>query len=127
MPDADGHLTDLGKLPNHPTFSEGSVYSTPAQRGGRWMEDGRGNDLFSPAPTNLRHRSLPEMRQYFRERERPGARVLTPRGVTPIQGWDEPAAIPPATVPRLMGEDPRQGLASVTAQPAPPPIPEGQP
>jgi hypothetical protein len=37
-PDARGHLGDAGKLPNHPTFSDHSVYSGLAGAvGGRWV------------------------------------------------------------------------------------------
>lgn len=33
-----GHWSDKGKRPNHPTFSEESIYSTPQTPGGRWAD-----------------------------------------------------------------------------------------
>jgi hypothetical protein len=38
--DGRGHMGDVGKKPNHPTFSIESKYSTPQQKGGRWEEGG---------------------------------------------------------------------------------------
>lgn len=35
-PDENGHMTDLFKKPNHPTFSMESYYSTPDHIGGMW-------------------------------------------------------------------------------------------
>lgn len=44
--DARGHLGDKYKKPNHPTFSNQSVYSTAADKGGAWsVEDGK--DVFT--------------------------------------------------------------------------------
>lgn len=33
-----GHISDIGKLPNHPTFSTESVYAIGRQDAGRWAE-----------------------------------------------------------------------------------------
>lgn len=35
-----GHYTDEFKLPQHPTFSNESIYSTSQRPGGRWFNDG---------------------------------------------------------------------------------------
>lgn len=35
---ANGHLTDIYKKPNHPTFSVNSQYSTPQAPGGLWAQ-----------------------------------------------------------------------------------------
>jgi len=35
---ANGHLSDIGKLPNHPTFSNESVYAFGNPNAGRWIE-----------------------------------------------------------------------------------------
>ena len=43
------HFEDTYKLPSHITFSDESVYSTPRNKGGRWV----GDDLFIPSPTNV--------------------------------------------------------------------------
>lgn len=37
--DPTRHMTDEFKKPNHPLFSEESVYSTPQHPGGRWVGD----------------------------------------------------------------------------------------
>lgn len=43
------HFTDKYKLPSHITFSDESVYSTPRNKGGRWV----GDDMFMPSPANV--------------------------------------------------------------------------
>jgi hypothetical protein len=35
---ANGHLSDIGKLPNHPTFSNESAYAVGRNDAGRWVE-----------------------------------------------------------------------------------------
>lgn len=42
------HFTDRYKLPNHPTFSNESVYSRGRQTGGTWV----GDDMFMPSAYN---------------------------------------------------------------------------
>lgn len=43
IPDSEEHFTDKYKLPNHPTFSDESIYSTPPTLGGHWSElNGKG-------------------------------------------------------------------------------------
>ena len=39
---ANGHRGDVGKLPNHPTFSVESAYSTQQNPGGKWITDFQG-------------------------------------------------------------------------------------
>lgn len=46
------HFTDKFKLPNHPTFSEESIYSKGNTEGGYWTKDG-----FVPSPYNTRNGS----------------------------------------------------------------------
>lgn len=41
---ANGHVGDIGKLPNHPTFSNESAYSWGRNDAGRWVEPLSGND-----------------------------------------------------------------------------------
>ena len=40
------HMTDEYKMPNHPTFSIGSKYSTPQQMGGEWSTTPQGKDTY---------------------------------------------------------------------------------
>lgn len=66
-----GHSTDLFKLPNHPTFSEGSRFSQPGREGGVWGNMA-GRDYFIASPTNRANMTKPDMDKYFSEVE-PGA------------------------------------------------------
>lgn len=35
---ANGHLSDIGKMPNHPTFSNESAYGIGNNKAGQWIE-----------------------------------------------------------------------------------------
>lgn len=35
---SNGHLSDIGKMPSHPTFSNESVYAIGRNDAGRWVE-----------------------------------------------------------------------------------------
>jgi len=41
---ANGHLSDIGKKPNHPTFSNESVYAIGRNDAGNWIEPLHGED-----------------------------------------------------------------------------------
>jgi hypothetical protein len=41
---SNGHLSDIGKLPNHPTFSNESVYAIGNPNAGRWLEPLHGDE-----------------------------------------------------------------------------------
>lgn len=47
---SNGHYSDSGKLPWHPTFSTESAYSTPWFKGGTWIEDHGLNTMYNPNP-----------------------------------------------------------------------------
>lgn len=68
VPD-EGHGTDLYKKPNHPTFSNESVYAAKVPGAGRW-EQGR----FVVGPANLRYRSWQDLSSYFQKYE-PGVEL----------------------------------------------------
>lgn len=55
-----GHFPDTYKLPNHPTFSTGSKYSTPKQTGGEWSQ-ANGKDTYEPS--TWMEKDLPRMAQ----------------------------------------------------------------
>lgn len=78
MTEADnGHLGDKYKKPNHPTFSDQSIYSgKDGYVGGSWKED-NGTTSFTPSPTNLQNYSMDELRAYFSKVE-PGVILNTP-------------------------------------------------
>jgi hypothetical protein len=60
-----GHLPDTYKKPNHPTFSEESIYSDEKNAGGKW----KGN-TFIPSPTNLKYHSKEKLKDYFSKFEK---------------------------------------------------------
>lgn len=64
-----GHSPDTYKKPNHPTFSQESIYSNPLQQGGVWSQEGK----FTPSALNLKNMPADEMQSYFNEVESPEA------------------------------------------------------
>lgn len=69
-PFGEGHLTDFWKLPNHPTFSTGSRYSTAEQPGGSWVQmPHNGQWVFMPSQTNYDQYGRSELEDYFRRVE----------------------------------------------------------
>ena len=71
--DVRGHLSDIGKKPNHPTFSVESKYPTPEHSGGRWTEKN-----FVPSTDMMK--DLPRMKAlvtYLRKME-PENQFLSP-------------------------------------------------
>lgn len=61
----NGHFTDEFKKPNHPTFSDQSIYSNPEQlSGGHWNEDS-----FTPSNTNMIFNSPQNLENYFNKVE----------------------------------------------------------
>lgn len=72
----EGHGTDTYKKPNHPTFSNQSMYSTPQRRGGSWEQAGD-QWTYWASPENMRHRSMMTLADYFRRVE-PGNNVIFP-------------------------------------------------
>lgn len=60
--DSEAHFTDRYKLPNHPTFSNESKYSTPETPGGTWEEYG-GRGVFRHSPYTEKHKQ--ETREYL--------------------------------------------------------------
>ena len=69
-PDERGHGTDTYKKPNHPTFSNESVYhGLDGYYGGSW-----GNNEFVPGKTNLEFRTPEQLAEYFASVE-PGVRL----------------------------------------------------
>ena len=70
---SNGHLGDKYKKPNHPTFSDESMYhGNSGYYGGHWSKDVYGRDVFTPG---MNFYAPPTLGEYFRLRE-PGV-VLT--------------------------------------------------
>ena len=67
--DTEVHGPDTWKKPNHPTFSDESVYHGAAgHRGGRWGSSG-GEDTFTPSDTNLQMHGRKGLEDYFQKYE----------------------------------------------------------
>ena len=92
--DARGHLGDKYKKPNHPTFSDQSIYSTEENRGGHWSVE-NGQDVFVPR-RELSASEANYLQQYFAERE-PGvqlkARVKDSGGAVVDDWYTNPSSL----------------------------------
>ena len=63
----DGHYTDAGKLPNHPTFSNQSVFATDTSPGGSWSNR-EGRWIFNPSDKQLLTRGyMNKLQEYFND------------------------------------------------------------
>lgn len=67
----NGHFPDAFKKPNHPTFSDESIYNgVDGNQGGRWVQDAAGNWVaFEATPTNAKYHNPKELADYFRRVE----------------------------------------------------------
>jgi hypothetical protein len=61
----NGHFPDTWKKPNHPTFSNESIYHGREFQGGSWGKDESGKDTFTPGAANMQHMNEEEMNHYF--------------------------------------------------------------
>lgn len=76
---ANGHLPDTWKKPNHPTFSDQSMYNgIGGNVGGKWS-DNAGKWSFTPGQTNLQLFGKNGLKDYFQNRE-PDATLVLPVG-----------------------------------------------
>lgn len=61
----NGHFSDKFKKPNHPTFSNESIYNGVDNNfGGKWSTY-NGKDAFYPSETNLKNMPIQELQRYF--------------------------------------------------------------
>lgn len=72
------HFPDTFKKPNHPTFSDESIYhGQDGNEGGHWgTADGK--DTFTPGATNLKSHTPEELKDYFNKVE-PDVQLLMPK------------------------------------------------
>lgn len=73
-PDGNGHYSDIGKLPNHPTFSNQSAYSTPEYPGGTWDEIKK---TFTPSPQMINSGATNGLATYM-QRVEPNVKLVVP-------------------------------------------------
>ena len=82
---ANGHYSDSGKLPWHPTFSTESAYSSPEFKGGTWTKDHRQNTMYpkliyTPSEDMIKAGTTKGLEEYMRTRE-PGVELRMPSEV----------------------------------------------
>lgn len=82
----NGHFPDTYKKPNHPTFSDQSIYhGVPDENGGsyfggKWNDLGNGKYTYMPSPEMLsKTHDVKSMADYFKQHERDSQLVL-PQG-----------------------------------------------
>ena len=74
-PDDRGHLGDMFKKPNHPTFSDQSVYhGKDGNVGGSWADNGQGGFVFKASPKSMWNPV--ELQDYFKQYEPDSILVL---------------------------------------------------
>lgn len=78
-PSDNAHFNDKYKKPNHPTFSDQSMYSTPQNPGGSWIGTDSTGYTFNASPANLVHQTPDDLLNYFQANE-PDSKVVLPPG-----------------------------------------------
>lgn len=63
--DHEAHFIDKYKMPNHPTFSDESIYSTPETPGGHWHENYGGGGRWVYEPSEFTRKHLEETKKYL--------------------------------------------------------------
>jgi hypothetical protein len=81
------HYPDTYKLPNHPTFSDESMYSTPNAQGGHWEQQQDKTWTFTPGAANLQHFTPEQLQDYFKRNE-PGNRLIMANTDTDTPGTE---------------------------------------
>ncbi len=74
---ADGHSTDKGKLPNHPTFSVESDYSNEKNVGGVWGKTADGKYTYTPSAWMVQQGLTKGLADYMAARE-PNTLLVAP-------------------------------------------------
>jgi hypothetical protein len=75
----NGHGSDKWKKPNHPTFSDESVYSGGDNGvGGKWVDKGDGKYIFQASDANLKYRNGADLKTYFQNNEKGNDVLITP-------------------------------------------------
>ena len=76
---ANGHYSDSGKLPYHPTFSTDSKYSNSEFKGGEWSQDSDGRHMYSPSEDMINSGYAKGLGKYFSAVE-PDNSLVLPKG-----------------------------------------------
>ena len=75
--DHRGHLPDTFKKPNHPTFSNESIYASGKYPGGEWIDQGGGKWTFQASPWNVQNYGASDLQSYFSKVE-PDSKLVLP-------------------------------------------------
>lgn len=78
------HFNDIGKMPNHMTFSNESYYSNNKTPGGMWSEN-NGKWQFNATPFNLTQHNAEQLKNYFKQVEPDSTLILPSKAKT--QQW----------------------------------------
>jgi hypothetical protein len=79
-PMSEGHLTDEFKKPNHPTFSNESIYhGVDGNEGGVWGQKGD-KYIFTPGQSNMDVWGPQSLQEYFDKFEPGNSLLLSPEG-----------------------------------------------
>ena len=76
---SNGHYSDSGKLPYHPTFSTDSKYSTSGFKGGEWSQGLDGRYRYKPSEDMINSGYARGLGKYFSAVE-PGNSLVLPKG-----------------------------------------------
>ena len=78
---ANGHYSDSGKLPWHPTFSTESAYSSPEFKGGTWStpEGSMTGYVYTPSQDMIKAGTTEGLIEYMQKNE-PNVELRMPKG-----------------------------------------------
>lgn len=81
--DPSQHLNDTYKKPNHPTFSNESIYhGKDGYEGGEWIQDGEVWQ-FKASPTNIKMSGNEGLQEYFKNNE-PSVELIVPESAASV-------------------------------------------
>ena len=76
-----GHLTDEYKKPNHPTFSDQSIYSgINGNIGGKWSATSDNKWSFTPSETTMKLWNKSDLQKYWDQVEAPQGNTIVFKG-----------------------------------------------
>jgi hypothetical protein len=117
---SDGHLPSEWKKPNHPTFSDESVYHSEQTPGGKWARQQDGSWTFTPSPFNLQMNPPEALQRYWQRAQQPTDKLVLPQAapgaqsnrlsgnLTPVAGAVE--GMPVGDVVPFPGDKSRPGI-----------------
>ena len=91
--DPEAHFIDKYKKPNHPTFSDESIYSTPETPGGHWHENYGGSERWVYEPSKYTKKNIDRTREYLEnsgEGYLEGMNAVFPNRKNKFDGYSQP-------------------------------------